>query len=104
MTQLVNNNNFSAETSKGAVLVDFYADWCRYCAMQMPILDQLSDQDLPANLKIVKVNVDESPEIAQKYNIMSIPALVFLKDGQLVSQVVGVHTADQIKQIASEIA
>ena len=73
---IVNNNNFKEEVleSKVPVLVDFFADWCMPCKMFMPILESTAE-DYEDKLKIVKVNIDESPELAQKYFVMSIPTL-----------------------------
>lgn len=103
MTKLINTANFNEETDTGLVLVDFFASWCGFCAMQAPILDRLSEKVNPDELKIVKVNVEESPEIAKKFGIMSIPALIFKKNGKLVKQIAGVHSEEQIMQIVAEI-
>ncbi len=70
------------------VLVDLWAPWCRPCLAVAPILERLS-VDLAGELKVVKVNVDESPRIARRYQASSIPMLLFLRDGQLVDNVVG---------------
>jgi len=70
------------------VLVDLWAPWCGPCVMVAPILEKLS-QEFAASLKVVKVNVDESPRIAQKYNARSIPMLLFMRDGELVDTVIG---------------
>ena len=66
---IVDNNNFKSEVedSKGFVFVDFYADWCGPCKMMSPIVDELSKE---TDVKVVKINVDDSPEIAQKYGII----------------------------------
>ncbi|WP_019773414.1 thioredoxin, partial [Streptococcus sobrinus] len=86
------------------VLVDFWATWCGPCRMQAPILEQLSEELDEDELKIVKLDVDENPATAQKFGIMSIPTLLFKKDGQVVKQVAGVHTKDQLKAIVAELA
>lgn len=70
------------------VLVDFYADWCGPCKMMSPVLDQLSNE-LEGQIKIGKVNVDDDPELAGQYKVMSIPNLVLIKNGQIVDQVIG---------------
>lgn len=103
MTQVVTDATFEQETAQGLVLVDFWATWCGPCLMQAPILEQLSQEFDEDELKIVKMDVDESPNTAQSFGIMSIPTLLFKKDGQVVKQVAGVHTKDQIKAIVAEL-
>ncbi|MBQ7049915.1 MAG: thioredoxin [Firmicutes bacterium] len=70
------------------VLVDFYADWCGPCKMMSPVLDQLSNE-LEGQIKIGKVNVDDDPELAGQYKVMSIPNFVLIRNGQIVDQVIG---------------
>ena len=85
-------------------MVDFWATWCGPCRMQAPILEQLSQELSEDELKILKMDVDENPETARAFGIMSIPTLLFKKDGQVVKQVAGVHTAAQIKAIVAELS
>lgn len=82
--------NFEQEVlqSDMPVMVDFYADWCGPCKMVAPIVEALS-KEYDGKVKIGKLNVDESVAIAQKYNVMSIPTLLFIKNGQVVDQIVG---------------
>ena len=84
-------SNFAAETRSGLVLVDFWAPWCGPCRMQTPILEQLVGKVPGAN--IAKLNVDDAGAIAAKFNVMSIPTLLVLKDGRIVQQFVGVQQA-----------
>lgn len=86
--RIINKNEFDQVISSGAVLVDFYADWCGPCKMLAPVLEGLS-KEYEGKVEIVKVNVDNDGEIAQRFGIMSIPTLILFKDGQLVKQVVG---------------
>lgn len=103
MAKAITDATFEQETSQGLVLVDFWATWCGPCLMQAPILDQLSEELSEDELKIVKIDVDQNPATVQQFGIMSIPTLLFKKDGQVVKQVAGVHTKDQIKAIIAEI-
>ncbi|WP_373760359.1 thioredoxin [Streptococcus ferus] len=104
MIQIVTDKTFESETAQGLVLIDFWAVWCGPCRMQAPILEQLSEEIDEDDLKIFKMDVDENPETAQKFGIMSIPTLLFKKDGQVVKQVAGVHTKEQIKAILAELS
>ena len=90
----VTDATFQEETKDGIVLVDFWATWCGPCRMQAPILDQLSEELDESELKIVKMDVDENPATPQSFGVMSIPTLLFKKDGEVVKQVAGVHTKD----------
>jgi thioredoxin 1 len=99
----VTDATFQEETKDGIVLVDFWAAWCGPCRMQAPILDQLSEELDESELKIVKMDVDENPTTPQSFGVMSIPTLLFKKDGEVVKQVAGVHTKEQIKAILAEL-
>ena len=104
MAKAITDVTFEQETKDGLVLVDFWATWCGPCRMQGPILDKLSEELSEDVLKIVKMDVDENPNTARAFGIMSIPTLLFKKDGQVVKQVSGVHTAEQIKAIVAELS
>jgi len=93
----VTDANFEAEVLKGhgPVLVDFWAPWCGPCRMLGPILEEVSKEH-SSKVKIVKVNVDESPGTSQKFSISSIPTMILFKDGQKVDQKVGVLSKDAI--------
>ncbi len=85
----LNENTFDEEVLKSdkPVLVDFWAPWCGPCKMMVPIVEQLADK-VP-NVKFCKVNVDENQDLAQKYDVMSIPNFKLFKNGQLVGEEVG---------------
>ncbi|MGT2799892.1 thioredoxin [Streptococcus sp. zg-86] len=104
MVQAVTDANFVEETKEGLVLIDFWATWCGPCRMQAPILEQLAEEIHEDELKILKMDVDENPNTAREFGIMSIPTLLFKKDGEVVKQVAGVHSKDQIKAIIAEFA
>lgn len=103
MVKAISDANFVEETKEGLVLVDFWATWCGPCRMQAPILEKLAEEIPEDQLKILKMDVDENPNTAREFGIMSIPTLLFKKDGQVVKQLAGVHTAVQIKQIMAEL-
>ena len=104
MVKAITDATFEQETKNGLVLVDFWATWCGPCRMQGPVLDRLSEEFSEDKLKIVKIDVDENPLTARSFGLMSIPTLLFKKDGQVVKQVAGVHTAEQIKAIVAELS
>lgn len=83
----VNSDSFDKIISQPDVIVDFWAPWCGPCRMLAPVLEEINE-DLP-NFIVAKVNVDENPELAIKYHISSIPAVLYFKNGQLVSQTLG---------------
>ncbi len=87
MVKEINTQNFDEEVKDGLVLVDLYATWCGPCKMLSPIVDEVSEE--VAGLKTFKVDVDESPEIAERYNVASIPTLLVLENGDLKNVSVG---------------
>jgi thioredoxin 1 len=82
------SDNFEEVTSKGLVLVDFWATWCGPCRMLGPILDQVA-QEMGDDAVIAKVNVEEEQDLAAKFGVRSIPALFIMKDGKVVKDFVG---------------
>ncbi len=95
--RIITQNEFDEAVKEGLVLVDFYADWCGPCKMMGPVLEQLQ-QKLEGQLTIYKVNVDNDMELARRFNIISIPNLFLLKDGEVVDQVMGYHPAAELEQ------
>lgn len=86
MAKIVESKDFEAEVREGVSVVDFYADWCGPCKMIAPVFEELS-KEIPANF--IKINVDNSQDIAAKFQVASIPTLVILKDGKEVDRIVG---------------
>ncbi len=82
--------------SKGVVVVDFWAAWCGPCRMVAPTIEELA-KEYAGKIKVGKLNTDENSDIASKYKIMSIPTIMFFKDGQKVDQIVGAVPKQQIK-------
>lgn len=96
----INNNNFNETIKNGVVLVDFFADWCGPCKMLSPIIEELSNEISDVNF--VKVNIDESNEIANSYGIMSIPTLMLFKNGKMVNKTVGFLPKENLKKFIIE--
>lgn len=86
----LNEAGFDAQIAKGVTIVDFWAPWCGPCKMQTPILEKLAPK-VAGRAVITKVNVDENPNLAMRYNVMSIPTILVFKDGQLSKQFVAVQ-------------
>ena len=87
MVKEINTNNFDDEIKEGKVLVDMFATWCGPCRMLSPIVDEISEEQ--KDIKVFKLDVDESPEIAERYNVQSIPTLLIFENGDLKNVSVG---------------
>lgn len=92
-----NKDDFNNLISEGITVVDFYAEWCGPCKMMGPVLESLESTN------VIKVNVDENEELSATYGIMSIPTLIFFKDGEKKEEVVGFHSKEQIEEILNKL-
>ncbi|MEM5790744.1 MAG: thioredoxin [Candidatus Aenigmatarchaeota archaeon] len=96
----INEKNFEDEVIKKSekvpVLVDFYADWCFPCKVLSPILEKISE-DLEGKMILAKINVDEAPSLAEKYQIMSVPNVKLFKNGKIVDEFIGALPEQEIR-------
>lgn len=102
-TITVTDSSFSADVldSEKPVLVDFWATWCGPCRMIAPVLEQISNEK-SASLTIAKLDIDENPQIAQDFKIMSVPTMILFKDGKPVKQIVGAQSKTKLLQVLEE--
>lgn len=93
----LNQQNFNKEVleaKEGSILVDFWAPWCGPCRMQGPVVEKLAE----AGYNVAKVNIDEEPELAERYRVMTIPTLMVFKDGSVKEQMVGVQSLQTLEK------
>ena len=98
----LNKDNFEQSISNGVALVDFWAEWCGPCKMQLPIIEEFSSE-MEGKATVGKVNVDEQLELAQSFGIQSIPTLILLKDGKPVKKLVGLHSKESLYEEVNQV-
>lgn len=94
----LNEKNFEEEVLKSdkTILIDFWASWCGPCRAMMPVVAEIAKE---GKIKVCKVNVDEEPELASKFGVMSIPTFVAFKNGQMVGSTIGVQSKEEILKL-----
>lgn len=92
------NDDLESIIKNGNYLVDFYAEWCGPCKMLTPVLEEVSNK-----INIVKVDIDKFPKLTENYRIMSVPTLIFFKDGKKIKEVVGFQTEEELLEIINEL-
>ena len=102
--KILTDANFQAEVlqSKQPVLVDFWAEWCGPCRMLGPVIEKIAVANA-SRIVIGKMNVDENPNMPQKYGIQGIPTIIFFKDGEVAKQLVGYQAQDKIQKAIDEL-
>ena len=98
----ITNTNFKSEVmeSEKPVLIDFWASWCGPCRMLSPVVDEIAQET--DSVKVGKVNVDEQPDLARQFGVMSIPTLILIKGGKVAGQSVGVRPKEAILEMISK--
>lgn len=96
----ITKNNFDNEVVKSErkVIADFWAPWCNPCKMMHPVLEEL-DKQVGEKIKIGKVNIDNDPELAASFGVMSIPTFIVFENGQMIKSSVGMQSLDKLKEI-----
>lgn len=96
MSLVITKENFESEVLKSdkPVLIDFWAAWCGPCKMLSPVIDEIAEER--SDIKVGKINVDEQPELASQFAVMSIPTLIVFKNGEIANKAIGVQPKDAI--------
>lgn len=96
----INKDNFKEEVleSNKKVIVDFWATWCQPCRMMHPVLEQLN-KELGESIKIGKINIDNDPQLASKFGVMSIPTFIVFENGNIINSSVGMQSLDSLKNL-----
>ena len=95
MAKILGKDNFNDTIANGVTLVEFLAEWCGPCRMQLPILEEVSEE-IGEKATVGKINVDHELELAQRFGVQSIPTLILFKDGEIVDKMVGVQAKETL--------
>ena len=95
MAKILGKDNFNDTIANGVTLVDFWAEWCGPCRMQLPILEEVSEE-IGERATVGKINVDHELELAQRFGVQSIPTLILFKDGEIIDKMVGVQAKETL--------
>lgn len=95
MAKILGKDNFNDTIANGVTLVDFWAEWCGPCRMQLPILEEVAEE-IGEKATVGKINVDHELELAQRFGVQSIPTLILFKDGEIVDKMVGVQAKETL--------
>ncbi len=95
MAKVLGKDNFNDTIANGVTLVDFWAEWCGPCRMQLPILEEVSEE-IGEKATVGKINVDHELELAQRFGVQSIPTLILFKDGEIIDKMVGVQAKETL--------
>ena len=103
MAEQINITNFDEKVLQASrpVLVDFFATWCGPCKMMAPVIDELADE-LAGQVDVYKIDVDDNPELAQRYGVMSIPTLIVFENGEVKNQTMGAQPKPALMQLLSK--
>jgi len=101
MVEELTNREFESFTREGLVLIDFFAEWCMPCMMMIPVVEDLSDR-FEGKIKFGKVNVQDNPELAQKFNVSSIPNFTLFKNGKPIKTFIGAMSEDDFEDKLNE--
>jgi thioredoxin 1 len=99
MAQIIESSDFESKVIKAEkpVLVDFFATWCGPCQAMAPVLENLS-KDVADKASVFKVDIDKSPDLANKFNVMSVPTILIFKDGEVAKQFIGITAIETLKK------
>ena len=100
--KVIKGNEFDTTIGSGTVLVDFYADWCVPCQQLSPVLEELSNQYI-GTVEFTKVDIDENPDLVERFGIMGVPTVIVFKDGEIVKQMTGYQPKEMFEQSINQI-
>lgn len=104
MKEIKSVGEFEQVSEKEVVLVDFYAEWCGPCQMMLPIIEELAGEyEKNENVEIVKINIDEVPQIPARFNVMSVPTFLFLTDGKEIDRIVGASPKENLSAVIEKL-